>query len=201
MPRHCLTQGIGTILEARHLLLVADGERKAEAVHQLVEGPVSARWPATALQLHPHVTVLLDPAAAAGFRLARLLPGDLRGQAGLAGPLSVASHSERGGRGHHADQREASRTRSWSTRRDQRGVVPDASRPCVRAAPTAVTSSAAASAAPVTQRATECGSSTTAPRQTTTTTAYTTPTSGVMLREWSGVRPRPVCGSTRARAG
>jgi glucosamine-6-phosphate deaminase len=64
VPRHCLTQGIGTILEARHLVLVASGQGKAEAVRQLVEGPVSASWPATALQLHPHVTVLVDPGAA-----------------------------------------------------------------------------------------------------------------------------------------
>jgi glucosamine-6-phosphate deaminase len=64
VPRHCLTQGIGTILEARHLVLVASGQGKAEAVRQLVEGPVSASWPATALQLHPHVTVLVDPDAA-----------------------------------------------------------------------------------------------------------------------------------------
>lgn len=69
VPRHCLTQGIGTILEARHLVLIATGERKAEAVQQLVEGPVSAFWPATALQLHPHVTVLLDEAAAARLQL------------------------------------------------------------------------------------------------------------------------------------
>jgi glucosamine-6-phosphate deaminase len=64
VPRHCLTQGIGTILEAGHLVLMASGLAKAEAVGQLVEGPVSASWPATALQLHRHVTVLLDPAAA-----------------------------------------------------------------------------------------------------------------------------------------
>ena len=70
VPRHCLTQGIGTILQARHVVLVASGRRKAEAVHQLVEGPVSAMWPATALQLHPHVTVLLDTAAASRLQLA-----------------------------------------------------------------------------------------------------------------------------------
>lgn len=64
VPTHCVTQGIGTIMEARHLVLVALGESKAEAVFQLVEGPVSARWPASALQLHPHVTVFLDRAAA-----------------------------------------------------------------------------------------------------------------------------------------
>ena len=70
VPQHCLTQGIGTILQARHILLVASGRGKAEAVHQLVEGSVSAMWPATALQLHPHVTVLLDTAAASRLQLA-----------------------------------------------------------------------------------------------------------------------------------
>ena len=70
VPQHCLTQGIGTILEARHLLLVANGRHKAEAVHQLVEGPVSAMWPATALQLHQHVTVVLDEPAASRLQLA-----------------------------------------------------------------------------------------------------------------------------------
>ena len=50
VPRHCLTQGIATIMAARHLVLVATGAGKAEAVRQLVEGPVSAVWPATALQ-------------------------------------------------------------------------------------------------------------------------------------------------------
>lgn len=70
VPRHCLTQGIGTILDARHLLLLAQGAAKAEAVHRTVEGPVSARWPGSALQLHPHVTVVVDAAAAARLELA-----------------------------------------------------------------------------------------------------------------------------------
>ena len=70
VPQHCLTQGVGTILEARHLVVLAFGQSKAEAVRQLVEGPVSASWPATALQLHRHVTVLVDPEAAS--RLDRL---------------------------------------------------------------------------------------------------------------------------------
>ena len=70
MPIHVLTQGLGTILQARHLLLIATDEGKADAVAAAVEGPVSASCPASALQLHPHVTMLLDPAAAS--RLARL---------------------------------------------------------------------------------------------------------------------------------
>jgi glucosamine-6-phosphate deaminase len=64
VPDHVLTQGLGTIREARHLLLLAMGEAKAEAVAAAVEGPVAAICPASALQLHPHVSVLVDEAAA-----------------------------------------------------------------------------------------------------------------------------------------
>lgn len=64
VPVHCITQGLGTIMEARHVMLFATGEGKAKAVWNLVEGPVSAMWPATILQHHPHATVLVDEAAA-----------------------------------------------------------------------------------------------------------------------------------------
>ncbi|MBO3130360.1 glucosamine-6-phosphate deaminase [Dermatophilus congolensis] len=64
VPTHCVTQGLGTIMQARHIILVASGCGKAEAVHHMVEGAVSASWPATVLQHHPHVTVLLNEAAA-----------------------------------------------------------------------------------------------------------------------------------------
>lgn len=70
VPAHCLTQGLATIMSARHLILLAQGRGKAEAVHQLVEGPVSAMWPGTVLQHHPHVTVLVDDAAASRLQLA-----------------------------------------------------------------------------------------------------------------------------------
>ena len=70
VPHHVLTQGLGTILEARHLVLVARGSGKAPAVQQLVEGPLSAICPASVLQLHPHATVLLDDEAASLLRLA-----------------------------------------------------------------------------------------------------------------------------------
>lgn len=70
VPTHCLTQGLGTIMEARHLVLLATGRHKAEAVHQLVEGPVSAMWPATIMQMHAHATVLVDDAAASRLQLA-----------------------------------------------------------------------------------------------------------------------------------
>ena len=70
VPRHVLTQGLGTILEALHLVLVATGGAKAAALAAAVEGPVGASCPASALQLHPHATVLLDDAAAAGLERA-----------------------------------------------------------------------------------------------------------------------------------
>lgn len=83
VPRHCLTQGLATIRDARHLVLLATGAAKAEAVHQLVEGPVSARWPATALQLHPRVTVLVDDDAAGRLELADYLREVQAGKAAL----------------------------------------------------------------------------------------------------------------------
>lgn len=64
VPRHVVTQGLGTILDAGHLLLLAAGAAKADAVAAALEGPLSASCPASVLQLHPHVTVLLDEQAA-----------------------------------------------------------------------------------------------------------------------------------------
>jgi glucosamine-6-phosphate deaminase len=69
VPRHVLTQGLGTILGAEHLVLVATGEGKAEAVAAASEGPVTASCPGSVLQLHPHVTLVVDEAA--GSRLVR----------------------------------------------------------------------------------------------------------------------------------
>jgi glucosamine-6-phosphate deaminase len=69
VPHHCLTQGLATIMQARHIVLIATGRAKADAVHQLIEGPVSAMWPATILQHHPHVTALIDNAAASRLQL------------------------------------------------------------------------------------------------------------------------------------
>ena len=64
VPRHCITQGLGTIRRARHLILLAFGEEKAEAIAGAVEGPVSSSSPGSVIQLHPNVTVLIDEAAA-----------------------------------------------------------------------------------------------------------------------------------------
>jgi len=67
VPKHCITQGLGTILRARHLVLLAFGSAKAPAVAAALEGPVSASTPGSVVQLHPRVTVLLDEEAAAGL--------------------------------------------------------------------------------------------------------------------------------------
>jgi glucosamine-6-phosphate deaminase len=64
VPRHVITQGLGTIAAARHLVLIATGSHKAAAVAAAVEGAVTASCPASVLQLHPHVTVVVDEAAA-----------------------------------------------------------------------------------------------------------------------------------------
>ncbi|MDN4471613.1 glucosamine-6-phosphate deaminase [Demequina zhanjiangensis] len=65
VPIHCVTQGLGTILRARHLVLLAFGAGKAEALAASVEGPVSSSMPGSAIQLHQHVTVVVDEEAAA----------------------------------------------------------------------------------------------------------------------------------------
>ncbi len=63
-PHLALTLGIATILEARHVLLLATGERKSRSIRAAIEGPVSAMCPASALQMHRHAVVILDEAAA-----------------------------------------------------------------------------------------------------------------------------------------
>jgi glucosamine-6-phosphate deaminase len=68
VPTHCVTQGLGTILEARRLVLVATGDAKADAVAAALEGPLTASVPASVLQWHPDTVVCLDEAAAAALR-------------------------------------------------------------------------------------------------------------------------------------
>ena len=67
MPECAITMGIGTILEAREILLLGAGPAKREAVARAVEGPVTASVTASALQLHPQVrtTATLTPRRAA----------------------------------------------------------------------------------------------------------------------------------------
>jgi glucosamine-6-phosphate deaminase len=64
MPRRAITMGVGTILECRRCILLATGESKAKVIAQAVEGPITSMISATALQLHPRATVIVDEAAA-----------------------------------------------------------------------------------------------------------------------------------------
>lgn len=68
VPYHCVTQGLGTIAEAEHLVLLAFGRGKAKTVAAAIEGPVTASVPGSAIQFHPHATVILDEAAASELR-------------------------------------------------------------------------------------------------------------------------------------
>ena len=85
VPRHVVTQGVATILAARHLVLLAWGPGKAGAVAALVEGPLTAMVPASALQLHPHATVVVDEGAAEGLRLAEHYREAFAGKPGWQG--------------------------------------------------------------------------------------------------------------------
>jgi glucosamine-6-phosphate deaminase len=67
VPRYVLTMGVGTIGEARFLLLLASGARKAGAVRAALEGPLTAQCPASMVQLHPHAFVVVDPDAASAL--------------------------------------------------------------------------------------------------------------------------------------
>jgi len=68
VPEYAVTMGIGTILEAREILLMATGTAKAEALAAALQGPVIEAVPASALQRHSRVTVLCDAAAAQFLR-------------------------------------------------------------------------------------------------------------------------------------
>lgn len=64
VPTHAITQGLGTIMESRRAVLVATGEHKADAVAAMIEGPVAVRCPASILQFHADLHVVVDEAAA-----------------------------------------------------------------------------------------------------------------------------------------
>ncbi|WP_153555600.1 glucosamine-6-phosphate deaminase [Roseimaritima sediminicola] len=85
VPQLAITTGVGTILESRVCLMLATGQQKATAVREAIEGAVSARVTASALQLHPQSIAVLDEAAAAEldfadyYRRAEQLRESLRG--------------------------------------------------------------------------------------------------------------------------
>ncbi len=69
VPTHAITMGIGSIMDARMIVLLAFGENKAEAIKAAIEGPISAMVPASALQMHKNVKVIMDEPAASQLRL------------------------------------------------------------------------------------------------------------------------------------
>jgi len=76
VPKYAITMGIGTILDAEQVLLVANGEGKADAIATTVEGPITAQVPATVVQMHRKATLVLDVAAAS--KLTGEYPADRR---------------------------------------------------------------------------------------------------------------------------
>jgi glucosamine-6-phosphate deaminase len=68
VPHHVITMGIGTIMESKQVLLMAFGEKKADAIRDAVEGPVTSMNPASVLQMHPTAKVCLDEKAAGQLR-------------------------------------------------------------------------------------------------------------------------------------
>ena len=68
VPKYALTMGIGTIMAARSILLLANGENKAEAIAKAIEGPVTTQVPASLLQLHHDVTFVVETAAASQLK-------------------------------------------------------------------------------------------------------------------------------------
>ncbi|MBN2366094.1 MAG: glucosamine-6-phosphate deaminase [Calditrichaeota bacterium] len=64
VPKYAITMGVGTIMDAKSIILMASGEKKADAIRNTVEGPITARLPATIVQMHRNATILIDKAAA-----------------------------------------------------------------------------------------------------------------------------------------
>ncbi len=68
VPRFALSMGVGTILEAKEIILIANGKNKASAIAQAIEGPITSLISASALQMHNRVTFFLDEDAASGLK-------------------------------------------------------------------------------------------------------------------------------------
>ena len=78
VPYRCITQGIGTILRAREVIMLAFGEGKAEAIAAALTGPITEDSPASALQRHPRLRVYLDTLAASRLPESVRLPQSAR---------------------------------------------------------------------------------------------------------------------------
>jgi len=69
VPIYAITMGVGTVMEAREIVLLANGKKKAQAIAAAVEGPVTSMITASALQLHPSTRVYVDEEAAAQLKM------------------------------------------------------------------------------------------------------------------------------------
>lgn len=80
VPRWALSMGVGTVLDSDEVLMIAFGANKADAIHGMLEGPITSMNTSSALQLHPNVTVVLDEAAASKLKYRdyyhRIAPGN-----------------------------------------------------------------------------------------------------------------------------
>lgn len=63
VPKHALTVGVGTVMDAEEVLILVNGHNKARALKAAVEGPVTQAWTISALQQHPHAVIVADEAA------------------------------------------------------------------------------------------------------------------------------------------
>lgn len=68
VPTQAISMGIGSIMKAKRILLIANGENKADAIQKTLEGPITPSVPASILQLHQDVTFIVDTAAASGLK-------------------------------------------------------------------------------------------------------------------------------------
>ncbi|HDP99636.1 MAG TPA: glucosamine-6-phosphate deaminase [bacterium] len=75
VPKYAITMGVGTIMDAKHLLLLASGYEKSDAIQATVEGPITALYPATIVQMHRTATIICDEQAAS--KLSRKYSGYL----------------------------------------------------------------------------------------------------------------------------
>ncbi|MDY3089993.1 MAG: glucosamine-6-phosphate deaminase [Porphyromonas sp.] len=69
VPKTAMTVGVGTVMDAREVLILVNGHAKARALQQAVEGAISQMWTITALQLHPHGIIVADEAACAELKV------------------------------------------------------------------------------------------------------------------------------------
>ena len=78
MPNRALTMGVGTVLDAKKLLMLVTGKRKADIIAAALEGPLTSMVSGSAIQLHDDCVVIIDEEAAAKLKLTDLLPFRVR---------------------------------------------------------------------------------------------------------------------------